>query len=163
MYPSLRQVRETKGAAMNILKALAGAGIAVATLHAQAGGIYRCSAPDGAVTYQETACAGASTGGVANIPTGYPDFNVVEHERILQREASLDNRMLERYRIDSAERIARDDRIAREKEAAAELAMAEAMASSGGGALGAPYFVGMRPALRNPQHPRPRHPQRPTL
>src|SRR5437868_4014334 len=140
---------------MNVLKVLAGAGIAFATLHAQAGGIYRCTAPDGAVTYQETACAGASTGGVANIPTGYPDFNVVEHERILQREASLDNRMLERYRIDSAERIARDDRIAREKEAAAELALAEAMAANGGGALGVPYFVGVRPALRNANLHRP--------
>ena len=148
---------------MNILKALTGAGIAIATLHAQAGGIYRCTAPDGAITYQETACAGPSTGGVANIPTGYPDFNVVEHERILQREASLDNRMLERYRIDSAERIARDDRIAREKEAAAELAMAEAMASSGASVLGAPYFAGMRPALRYPQHHRPHRLQRPTL
>ena len=145
---------------MKILQALFVAGIAVGSLQAQAGGIYRCTAPGGAVTYQETACDGSSTGGVANIPTGYPDFNVVEHERILQREASLDQRMLERYRIDSAERIARDDRIAREKEAAAELAMAEAMAANGGGALGVPYFVGVRPALRNANLHRPHRPQR---
>jgi hypothetical protein len=148
---------------MNVLKALAGAAMAIATLHAQAGGIYRCTAPDGAVTYQETACAGASTGGVANIPTAFPGFNVMEHERILRREASLDERMLERYRIDSAERIARDDRIAREKEAAAELAMAEAMASSGASVLGAPYFVGMRPALRNARYHGPHRPRRPAL
>jgi len=140
---------------MNILKALAGVGIAVVSIQAQAGGIYRCTAPGGAVTYQETACDGSSTGGVANIPTGYPDFNVVEHERILQREAVLDQRMLERYRIDSAERIARDDRIAREKEAAAELAMAEAMAANAGGM---PYYVGA--AIRNARLHRPHRPQR---
>jgi len=59
-----------------------------------------------------------ATGTTVNIPTAYPDYNVVEHER-----------------------IARDDRIAREKEAAAQLAAAEAMAATGG-AL--PIFVAGR-------------------
>ncbi|HEX4331109.1 MAG TPA: hypothetical protein VH040_03140 [Usitatibacter sp.] len=139
---------------MSTLKTLLGLGIAIASVQVQAAGIYRCTEPGGAVTYQETACAGVSTGGAANIPTGFPDFNVVEHERILQREAMLDSRLLERYRIDSAERIARDDRIAREKEAAAELAMAEAMSANGGGM---PYFVGRVPQSRNRALHRPVH------
>ncbi|HXF77276.1 MAG TPA: hypothetical protein VN598_00320 [Usitatibacter sp.] len=139
---------------MDILKTMLGLGIAIASVQAQAAGIYRCTEPGGAVTYQETACAGSSTGGVANIPTGYPDYNVVEHERILQREALLDSRLLERYRIDSAERIARDDRIAREKEAAAEIAMAEAMAANGGGM---PFFVGRAARANNPAFHRPVH------
>lgn len=141
---------------MSVLKTLLGLGIAIASVQGQAAGIYRCTEPGGGVTYQETACAGSSTGGAANIPTGFPDFNVVEHERILNREAMLDSRMLERYRIDSAERIARDDRIAREKEAAAQLAMAEAMAANAGG--GVPFFLGRVPRADNrPVH----HPYRP--
>jgi uncharacterized protein DUF4124 len=115
--------------------------------------IYRCTAPDGSVTYQETACAGSTTGGVANIPTAYPDYNVVEHERILQREALLDERLMRRAALESAERIARDDRIAREKEAQARLAQAQAAAAGG-----VPYFL-VRPAFapRPPaRHPGPR-------
>ena len=142
---------------MNILKALLGLAAAAATLQAQAAGIYRCTAPDGAVTYQEIACAGSSTGGVAKIPTDYPDYNVVEHQRILQREAMLDARMLERYRIDSAERIARDERIAREKEAAAQLALAEAMAANN---AGGPFFLAPRAIIRHVHRPQrlQRHP-----
>lgn len=142
---------------MKILKGLLAVGIAVGALPAQAAGIYRCTEPGGGVTYQETACAGSSTGGVANIPTAFPDYNVVERERILRREAMLDERMLERYRIESAERIAREDRIAREKEAAAQLALAEAMAANGGGAA---LFFAPRAAARHFHRPQrlQRHP-----
>jgi hypothetical protein len=135
---------------MRILMAMLAVGIAGGALQAQAAGIYRCTEAGGTVTYQETACAGSSTGGAANIPTTYPDYNVVEHERILRREAMLDARMLERYRIDSAERIARDDRIAREKEAAAQLALAEAMAAN---AAGGSLFFAPRAAIRHFHRP----------
>ena len=97
-----------------------------AALPAAAGSIYRCTGPGGAVTYQEIACSGEASGGVANIPTQFPDYNVVEHNRILQQEAMLDARLLRRLEIESNERIARDDRAAREKEAEARIAEAQA-------------------------------------
>lgn len=135
---------------MRVRQTLLLMGLAAAAVQAGAAAIYRCTAPDGAVTYQETACAGEATGAPVNIPSAYPDFNVVERDRILQREALLDARLLRRAELDSAERIARDDRIAREKEAAAELAAAEAMAAAGGGI---PVSVAGRPFVRHHRAP----------
>jgi hypothetical protein len=127
---------------------LAGALLAAVALQAGAGSIYRCTGPGG-VTYQETACAGEDIGGVANIPTSYPNFNVIERDRLLQREAMLDDRLLKRAQIESAERIARDDRAAREKEAEARIAEAEASQSYG---YGVPLFAANRNNLRNRPH-----------
>lgn len=123
--------------------------LAIASLDAASASIYRCTEPGGGITYQETACAGVATGGTVNIPTAYPDYNVGEHERILQREALLDERLLRRNAIDSAERIAREDRAAREKEAEARIAEADAQAAGGG----YPFFAAGRPfAGRHPPH-----------
>jgi len=143
---------------MRVRQTLLLVGLATAVVQAGAAAISRCTGPDGAVTYQETACAGVATGGTVNIPTAYPDYNVVEHERILQREALLDERLLRRAAIDSAERIARDDRAAREKEAAAQLALAEAQAAAAGGI---PYFVAGRPFARQHHRPHPNSQRRP--
>lgn len=139
---------------------LAGVALAAVALQAGAGSIYRCTSPGGGITYQETACAGEDTGGVANIPTAYPDFNVVERDRLLQREAMLDSRLLKRLEIESNERIARDDRAAREKEAQARIAEAEA---SQGYGYAVPFFAGnqnnlrVRPHMRHPTVKQPRH------
>ena len=127
---------------------LAAAALAAVALQAGAGSIYRCTGPGG-VTYQETACAGEDTGGPANIPTAYPDFNVVERDRLLQREALLDSRLLKRAEIESNERIARDDRAAREMEAKARIAEAEA---SQGYGYAVPLYAGNVNNLRNRPH-----------
>ena len=127
---------------------LAGIALAAMVLPAAAGSIYRCTGPGGAVTYQEIACSGETNGGVANIPTQFPDYNVVEHNRILQQEAMLDARLLKRLEIESAERIARDDRAAREKEAEARMAEAQAQQVYG---LAVPLFRANSP-LRNRPH-----------
>ncbi len=96
---------------------------------AAAAPIYRCDSPKG-TSYQEFPCEAQDLGGATSLPTAFPESNKEERDRILARDASLDERMLRRQAIDSAERIARDDRIAREKEAEAQLAMAEAMSMS---------------------------------
>ena len=87
--------------------------------------IFRCTARDGGVTYQQDPCAASSNGGAVNIPTSYPDYSY-ERERLALREAALDARLLKRLEIEANERIARDDRIAREKEARAALEHAQA-------------------------------------
>ncbi|HEX7606089.1 MAG TPA: DUF4124 domain-containing protein [Usitatibacter sp.] len=87
--------------------------------------IFRCTARDGGVTYQQDPCAASSNGGAVNISTSYPDYSY-ERERLALREAALDARLLKRLEIEANERIARDERIAREKEAQAALALAQA-------------------------------------
>ena len=102
--------------------------------------IFRCTAPDGGVTYQQVACAASSSGGAVNIHTSYPDY-AAERDRLAMREAALDARLLKRLEIEAAERIARDDRIAREK----------AQAQAQGQAEDA-IFYGIGRPLRLPRH-----------
>ena len=80
--------------------------------------IYRCSGAGG-VAYQETPCEAASTQQAWAVPE-FPAVNTAERERILQREAALEARLLKRAEIEAAERIARDQRRAREVELEAE-------------------------------------------
>ena len=120
-------------------------GLLALSIQAGAAGIYRCTSPSGAVTFQEIACRTSESGGVTNIPTSFPAVNTAEHDNILRQVAMLDERELRRYEIDSRERIARDDRIAREHEA--EAMMASAASDSGVYAFGAPlYAIGQRGA-----------------
>ena len=91
--------------------------------------IYRCDSPQG-TSYQEFPCEAAAMGGATRLPTSFPEYNKEERDRILAREAQLDERMLRRAALDSAERISRNDSAAREREAEAQLAMAEAMSMS---------------------------------
>jgi uncharacterized protein DUF4124 len=87
--------------------------------------IYRCTAPGGGVSYQELPCDGASRGGAVPIPTQYPD-HVAPRDRLDARAAASDARILERLRLESAERIARDDRLARQAQLDAERERADA-------------------------------------
>jgi len=98
--------------------------------------IFRCTARDGGVTYQQDPCAASSNGGAVNIPVSYPEY-AAERDRLALREAALDARLLKRLEIEAAERIARDDRIAREK------AQAQAEDSA---------FYGIGRPLRLPRH-----------
>jgi len=106
---------------------------------ASAGAIFRCKAPGGSVTYQEVACDAASDGGAVAIPTSFPDVNLAERDRLLQREAALDARNLRRAELDTAERIAREDRLARQADAQAERDRLAAAAASAG--------LGLYPAM----------------
>jgi hypothetical protein len=113
--------------------------------------IFRCKAGGGTVTYQEIPCPDAASGGATGIPDAYPEINHAERNRLLQREAALDSRMLKRAEIDSAERIARSELAVREREAQAMRdAAAQREASTIPGFIVGPAF-GYRP------HPRPVH------
>jgi hypothetical protein len=100
---------------MKMKTRLAGAALLAFAAHAAAADIFRCTARDGSVTYQQLPCASAASGGAVDIPTTYPDHRE-ERDRLMQREAALDARILKRLEIEAAERIARDNRIARERE-----------------------------------------------
>jgi hypothetical protein len=109
--------------------------------------IFRCTARDGGVTYQQDPCAASSNGGAVNIPTSYPDYSD-ERERLARREAALDARLLKRLEIEANERIARDDRIAREKEAQAALELAQAQLAYPVYGIARPMQVSRRPPRR---------------
>lgn len=81
--------------------------------------IYRCKPEGGTVSYQQQPCASPGDGDTVGIATVYPD-HTAERDRLMQREAAMDARLLKRLEIDAAERIARDERIARERELQAE-------------------------------------------
>lgn len=80
--------------------------------------IYRCASAGG-VSFQETPCGAASAQSTWDLPA-FPPANSAERERLLQREAALDARMLRRAELEAAERIAREARRARELELQAE-------------------------------------------
>lgn len=81
--------------------------------------IFRCTSERGAITYQEIPCPASTHAATMDIPRQFPEINRMERDRLLAREAALDARLLERAKIDAAERIARDDRVARDRELAA--------------------------------------------
>jgi len=108
---------------------LAAAMLGLAANAVAANEIYRCRASGGSVTYQQEPCPVASEAEAVNIPTSYPD-HTAERERLMQREAAMDARLLKRLEIEAAERIARDMRIARERELQAEQERAAANAAA---------------------------------
>ena len=96
----------------------------IAALPAAAAPIYRCTdAFGGNVSYQEQPCAAA--GEATAIPTQFPDY-AGPRDSLAAREAAADARLLERLRLESAERIARDDRAARQAQLDAERDHAQA-------------------------------------
>ena len=117
--------------------------------------VYRCTGAKGAVTYQEIPCGAAEQARTMDIPATFPEANATERNRLLQREAALDARLLERARIESAERIAQSELATREKEAKAMREAAELAAQQ----PVYPAFV-IGPAYRGP---RLRHHQAPLL
>lgn len=86
---------------------------------APASDIYRCKSAGGTVSYQQQPCSHPGEGHLAGIATVYPD-HTAERDRLMQRVAAMDARLIKRLEIEAAERIARDERIAREAALQAE-------------------------------------------
>ena len=102
----------------------------IAATGAFAGGpVYRCASA-GSVSFQQMPCASASEERAFELPS-YPPVNMLERDRLLAREAALDERLLRRAEIDAQERMAREARRAREAEVDAERERARAAAESG--------------------------------
>jgi hypothetical protein len=69
--------------------------------------VYKCRGADGALTYQQAPCSPSDQSLASGIASDYPAPNVLERERLLQREAELYKRLeAQRERL-SAEAIAR--------------------------------------------------------
>ena len=65
--------------------------------------VFRCTAADGGITYQDAPCAGADAAQATDIPTQFPPVNEAERARILQREAELEARLAARRERESRE------------------------------------------------------------
>ena len=112
--------------------------------------IYRCKSA-GSVSYQEQPCDAASQGGAVAIPSQFPDY-IEPRNRLAAREAAVDARILERLRIESAERIARDERAAREAQLQAQREQVQPAEVAWYPVYGGPV-ARVRPIVRT--HPRP--------
>ena len=123
----------------------------LALVPAFAADIYRCQA-GGAVTYQQRPCDEGTAGGPTAIPAEFPPVNTAERERLLAREAALDQR-LEMQR----ERLAREAATRQEREIErTRLAAAEAAAAAEPRWLVVSPPVRMRAGSGNPRsRPRP--------
>jgi pyocin large subunit-like protein len=114
-------------------------------LDAGAANIYRCTTAKG-VAYQEQPCEAEAR--EASVGVGeFPPANTAERNRLLEREAALDARMIKRAELDTAERIAKEARWAREAELEAERQRAKAAESQ--------YYYLVVPAYGRPvrSHP----------
>ena len=69
--------------------------------------IFRCTATDGAVTYQEIPCPASERGSVLEVPASFPPVDTASRDRLFAREASLDQRLEAERDRESRETIAR--------------------------------------------------------
>lgn len=108
--------------------------------------IVRCVAPDGSVTYQQTACPESSRQQVAGIASEYPPVNLDERERVLAAEQQMYKRL-------EAQRD-RDTRLvmAREARAAGDARAREAQAAAA--AAEPQYMLALPVRIVRPHHPR---------
>ena len=124
--------------------------------------IYRCTGAKGAITYQEIPCGAAEQSRTMDIPATFPEVNMAERNRLLQREAALEARQTERMRIESAERVALAELATREREAKLQREAAELAAQQSAGYPGYPVFI-TGPYHRGSRiNPHPQHPIRRT-
>jgi hypothetical protein len=75
---------------------------------AAASDIYRCAEKGGRVSYQQMPCSEATVGERANVPTEFPEPNLVERDRLFAREADLYKRLEARRDREVQETALRD-------------------------------------------------------
>jgi hypothetical protein len=122
--------------------------IAAALLALPAGAaIFRCTATDGSVSYQEAECPVADKSRVMDLPSQYPSADPTDRQRLFEREAALDRRLEAQRERDSREEVAR-------------AMQPPAQPIPAAGDEGYPTYWGGVPLFQRP-HPRPHHlPQR---
>jgi hypothetical protein len=81
-----------KGDVMKARFFIAAAIAVAATFDCNAAPIYRCFTSNLGVSYQETPCTVDNYAGEFNF-SDFPEVNAAARERLLQREAALDNRL----------------------------------------------------------------------
>ena len=125
--------------------------VGVATLAAPASAgaeIIRCVDASGAVTYQQVACPESSKPERTAIPTEFPAPNVVERERLFEREAALYRRLEARRDRELQESQMREARAEREAERERLAAMMAAQSQPQYVVLYAPQRVRFHPQRR---------------
>jgi hypothetical protein len=135
--------------ARNTILALGLLPLALGPLSASAG-IFRCAEPGMAVSYQEMPCADPSMASTLDVPTEYPAIDAQKRDRLLQREAALDQRLEARRERESRETIATIGR-----DAQVQAAEAEAEAAAAAYFMAWPHAPGLR--LLHRAHRPPRH------
>ena len=117
--------------------------------------VYRCTDPDGRVTYQDSECSAAARAQATDIPTDFPPPNEAERARILKQEAELEQRLEARREREAREAALRMASAPPPPAAAPEPRYTEAYP------LYLPYPM-PRPYLRHPQRGYGPHAPRPT-
>ncbi len=69
--------------------------------------IFRCTAADGAVSYQEFECPQADRARTLDVPAQYPQVDNTARDRLFAREAELDRRLEAQRERDSREAVTR--------------------------------------------------------
>jgi hypothetical protein len=122
--------------------------VAAAMLAAPAGAaIFRCTAADGAVSYQEAECPAADKSRVMDLPSQYPSTDTAVRQRLFEREAALDRRLEAQRERDSREAVTR------------AMQPPEQPIPASSSDEGYPIYWGGAPLFQRP-HPRPHLPQR---
>lgn len=106
--------------------------------------VFRCTAPDGAVTYQELPCPEKSGARALDVPTEYPPIDARQRQDLMQREVALYQRLEARRERESREAIASIG-----ADAQVQAAQAQAQAVSPGYVLGWPRALWPRPIHRS--------------
>jgi len=128
--------------------ALAAAAVLLATPAGAA--IFRCTAADGSVSYQEMECGAAEKSRVMELPAQYPSADPAERQRLFDREAALDRRLEAQRERDSREAVAR---AMQPPEQPIPASADEGYPLYWGGA---PLFQRPHPHPHTPKNPRPR-------
>jgi hypothetical protein len=90
----------------NVFRATLVAAACAVALPAGAG-IFRCTAADGSVSYQEMECADTEHTRMLDIPTQFPQVNSASRDNLFAREAELDRRLEAQRERDSREAVSR--------------------------------------------------------
>jgi hypothetical protein len=91
-----------------------GAALLLLAAGAHASDVWRCTAPDGGVSYQQFPCPASTHESAVPVRSAWPAVNTAERERVLRREAELLARLeAQRERL-SREAIARQALASRE-------------------------------------------------
>lgn len=89
--------------------------LAPACFAATAQDVFKCTGPDGRVTYQQARCPSSDDERQVDVSPANPDYDPSGRERVLKQEEQLDRRLEARAAAERAERKDREERDARER------------------------------------------------
>lgn len=90
--------------------------LTMAAGHAAAQEFFRCTAPDGKVTYQQTPCPGSSQERKVDATPANPDYDPAQRERVLKQGEEAGKRLEERAAREAEEARRREDQRLRDEQ-----------------------------------------------